>query len=53
MNPFPAVVIGGPPHSGKSVLTYLLTRQLRALRVEHYVLRLPRRRRRLEPGNAA
>ncbi len=39
MNPFPAVVIGGPPHSGKSVLTYLLTRQLRALRVEHYVLR--------------
>jgi CRISPR-associated protein Csx3 len=27
MNPFPAVVIGGPPHSGKSVLTYLLTQQ--------------------------
>jgi CRISPR-associated protein Csx3 len=39
MNPFPAVVIGGPPHSGKSVLTYLLTRRLRALKVEHYVLR--------------
>lgn len=39
MNPFPAVVIGGPPHSGKSVLTYLLTQQLRAWQVEHYVLR--------------
>ncbi len=39
MNPFPAIVIGGPPHSGKSVLTYLLTRQLREWRVEHYVLR--------------
>jgi CRISPR-associated protein Csx3 len=39
MNPFPAVAIGGPPHSGKSVLTYLLTQQLRAWKVEHYVLR--------------
>ncbi len=39
MNPFPAIVIGGPPHSGKSVLTYLLTRQLRQERVAHYVLR--------------
>lgn len=39
MNPFPAIVIGGPPHSGKSVLTYLLTQQLREWRVEHYVLR--------------
>lgn len=39
MNPFPAVVIGGPPHSGKSVLTYLLTQQLRAWKVAHYVLR--------------
>jgi CRISPR-associated protein Csx3 len=39
MNSFPAVVIGGPPHSGKSVLTYLLTRRLRAWQVEHYVLR--------------
>ncbi len=39
MNPFPAVVIGGPPHSGKSVLTYLLTQRLRALQVEHYVVR--------------
>ncbi|MDW8147549.1 MAG: CRISPR-associated protein Csx3 [Roseiflexaceae bacterium] len=39
MNPFPAIVIGGPPHSGKSVLTYLLTQQLRSWGVEHYVLR--------------
>lgn len=39
MNPFPAIVIGGPPHSGKSVLIYLLTQQLREWRVEHYVLR--------------
>lgn len=39
MNSFPAIVIGGPPHSGKSVLTYLLTQHLRAWGVEHYVLR--------------
>ncbi len=38
-NPLPAVVIGGPPHSGKSVLTYSLTRRLRELGVAHYVLR--------------
>ncbi|HOT92909.1 MAG TPA: CRISPR-associated protein Csx3 [Anaerolineae bacterium] len=38
-NPLPAVVIGGPPHSGKSVLTYSLTQALRARDVEHYVLR--------------
>lgn len=39
MNSFPAIIIGGPPHSGKSVLTYLLTQQLRAWDVAHYVLR--------------
>ncbi|MGC9397397.1 MAG: CRISPR-associated protein Csx3 [Anaerolineae bacterium] len=38
-NPLPAVVIGGPPHSGKSVLAYSLTQALRAQRVEHYVIR--------------
>lgn len=38
-NPLPAIVIGGPPHSGKSVLTYSLTRRLRELGVAHYVLR--------------
>ncbi len=39
MNPFPAVLIGGPPHSGKSVLIYLLSQLLRQQQVEHYVLR--------------
>ena len=39
MNPFSAVMIGGPPHSGKSVLTYGLTRALRTQGVDHYVLR--------------
>jgi CRISPR-associated protein Csx3 len=39
MEPFPAVFIGGPPHSGKSVLTYSLTRALRQRGVQHYVIR--------------
>ncbi len=39
MELFPAIVIGGPPHSGKSVLTYSLTRALRARNIQHYVLR--------------
>ncbi|WP_298401061.1 CRISPR-associated protein Csx3 [uncultured Chloroflexus sp.] len=39
MQSFPAVMIGGPPHSGKSVLVYRLSQMLRAARVEHYVLR--------------
>lgn len=39
MELFPAIAIGGPPHSGKSVLTYSLTQALRARGVEHYVLR--------------
>ncbi|RIK40867.1 MAG: hypothetical protein DCC55_13755 [Chloroflexi bacterium] len=39
MNQFPAIAIGGPPHSGKSVLTYSLTQILRTQQVEHYVLR--------------
>lgn len=38
-NPLPAVVIGGPPHSGKSVLAYGLTRVLREWGVDHYLLR--------------
>lgn len=38
-NPLPAVAIGGPPHSGKSVLAYSLTRALRARNVPHYLLR--------------
>ncbi len=39
MELFPAVMIGGPPHSGKSVLAYSLTQALRARSVAHYVLR--------------
>lgn len=39
MRQFPAVMVGGPPHSGKSVLVYSLTQLLRARKVEHYVLR--------------
>jgi CRISPR-associated protein Csx3 len=35
----PAILIGGPPHSGKSVLTYNLTMQLRRRNVDHYVFR--------------
>jgi CRISPR-associated protein Csx3 len=39
MEYFPAVLIGGPPNSGKSVLTYNLTQALRERGVQHYVLR--------------
>lgn len=39
MSLFPAVLIGGPPHSGKSVLVYSLTQALRARGVAHYALR--------------
>lgn len=37
--PLPAVVIGGPPHSGKSVLAYSLTCALRECETPHYLLR--------------
>lgn len=39
MERFPAVLIGGPPHSGKSVLAYSLTQALRRRGIDHYVLR--------------
>lgn len=39
MTILPAIAIGGPPHSGKSVLTYSLTQLLRDQRIDHYVLR--------------
>ena len=39
MELYPAVLIGGPPNSGKSVLTYNLTQTLRERGVPHYVLR--------------
>lgn len=36
---YPAVLIGGPPDSGKSHLTYSLTQALRARSVPHFVIR--------------
>ena len=39
MNLLPAILIGGPPHSGKSVLAYSLTQHLRMRNVPHYLLR--------------
>ncbi len=39
MNHFPIVLVGGPPDSGKSVLTAALTMELRRQNVPHYVLR--------------
>ncbi|MCS7252012.1 MAG: CRISPR-associated protein Csx3 [Anaerolineae bacterium] len=39
MELFPAVLIGGPPNSGKSVLVYSLSQALRQQEVAHYVLR--------------
>src|SRR5437016_1586193 len=36
---FPAVMIGGPPNVGKSVLIYSLTQKLRELNIDHYVIR--------------
>ena len=35
----PAILIGGPPNAGKSVLTYNLTLALRQRRIPHYVFR--------------
>ncbi len=35
----PAILIGGPPHTGKSVLTYSLTQALRKRSIDHYVIR--------------
>lgn len=39
INFLPAVALGGPPHSGKSVLAYSLSQALRRRSVPHYVLR--------------
>ncbi|MCS6847942.1 MAG: hypothetical protein RMN52_09530 [Anaerolineae bacterium] len=39
INLLPAILIGGPPHSGKSVLAYSLSQALRARKVAHYLLR--------------
>ncbi len=39
INLFPAILLAGPPNCGKSVLSYLLTQQLRQLKISHYLLR--------------
>lgn len=39
MNLLPAILFGGPPHSGKSVLFYRITQALRARGIDHYALR--------------
>jgi CRISPR-associated protein Csx3 len=39
VNLLPAVLVGGPPHSGKSVLFYHLTQALRAQHVPHHAIR--------------
>ena len=39
MNSLPAVLIGGPPHSGKSVLFYSLTIALRKQNITHHAIR--------------
>ncbi len=38
-NLFPAILIAGPPHSGKSVLSFLLSIELRQIGSAHYLLR--------------
>lgn len=38
-NFLPVVVIGGPPHAGKSVLFYSLTQALHARNIPHHILR--------------
>jgi len=38
-NVLPAILIGGPPNAGKSVLTYNLTQELRRCEIPHYVFR--------------
>ena len=38
-NLLPAILVAGPPHSGKSVLAYLLSQRLRAAHVPHILLR--------------
>ncbi len=39
INFLPAVLVGGPPHAGKSVLFYRLTQALRERHIPHYAIR--------------
>jgi len=36
---FPAILMGGPPHAGKSVLSHSLKQRLIQAKIEHYLLR--------------
>ncbi|MBX7214584.1 MAG: hypothetical protein K1X39_11285 [Thermoflexales bacterium] len=39
MNPYPALIVCGPPHAGKSTLCHALTMALREAGVAHYLFR--------------
>lgn len=39
VNPLPAILIGGPPHAGKSVLFYSITHALRERGIRHHAMR--------------
>ncbi|MBV9228005.1 MAG: hypothetical protein JOZ18_01740, partial [Chloroflexi bacterium] len=39
MNLLPAVLVGGPPHAGKSVLFYRLTQALLECGISHHAIR--------------
>ncbi len=39
VNLLPAILVGGPPHAGKSVLFYRLTQALRACNIPHHAIR--------------
>src|SRR5947199_923413 len=39
VNFLPAIIIGGPPHAGKSVLFYSLTQALRTRGIAHHAIR--------------
>ncbi len=38
-NLLPAILFGGPPHAGKSVLIYSLSQALRKCNIDHYAIR--------------
>src|ERR1700733_2397305 len=38
-NPLPAILVGGPPHSGKTVLLHNLSQALYARGISHYTIR--------------
>ena len=38
LNLLPAILVGGPPHSGKSILSYSLSQALRSRKCEHYLM---------------